>query len=185
MIFSFYPTKPIGSIDGGMIVSNDANKISWFKEACLNGMTQNENNWERMTKFSGWKMYMNSFQADIAMKNFKKLENKNYRLDEIRIIYNQEFGIQNTSRHLYRLFIKNREEFFLKMKQHDISCGIHYRAAHMNSIYGHRFYINGDLPCSEMCNDLTVSIPYHEALTKQEINKVIELVKQCAQVDHE
>ena len=27
MVFSFYPTKPIGSCDGGMIVSNDLDKI--------------------------------------------------------------------------------------------------------------------------------------------------------------
>ena len=36
MIFSFYPTKPVGSIDGGMIVSNDHRKIEWFKQAVNN-----------------------------------------------------------------------------------------------------------------------------------------------------
>jgi dTDP-4-amino-4,6-dideoxygalactose transaminase len=32
MIFSFYPTKPIGSCDGGMIVSDDLNKILHLKD---------------------------------------------------------------------------------------------------------------------------------------------------------
>ena len=31
MVFSFYPTKPIGSSDGGMIVSNDFDKIQEVK----------------------------------------------------------------------------------------------------------------------------------------------------------
>ena len=35
MFFSFYPTKPVGGLDGGMIVSDDLNKIRYFKEAVL------------------------------------------------------------------------------------------------------------------------------------------------------
>ena len=31
--FSFYPTKPIGGSDGGIIVSNDEEKIKWSKHA--------------------------------------------------------------------------------------------------------------------------------------------------------
>ena len=33
MIFSFYPTKPLGGSDGGMIVTDDYEKYKWFKEA--------------------------------------------------------------------------------------------------------------------------------------------------------
>lgn len=47
MIFSFYPTKPIGSCDGGIIVSNDWSKIQRFKESTLNGMTFSKDNWDR------------------------------------------------------------------------------------------------------------------------------------------
>ena len=38
MVFSFYPTKPIGSCDGGMIVSNNIEKILHLKSLALNGM---------------------------------------------------------------------------------------------------------------------------------------------------
>ena len=69
MIFSFYPTKPVGSIDGGMIVSNDKSKIDWFKSAVLNGTVFSKNNWEREILFPGWKSYLSSSQAFIAQKN--------------------------------------------------------------------------------------------------------------------
>ena len=92
MIFSFYPTKPVGSIDGGIIVSNDENKIGWFKEACTNGMSYKENNWERTIKFPGWKMYMNSFQAEIASRNLSRLDEKKQRLLGIRETYNEKTG---------------------------------------------------------------------------------------------
>mgnify|MGYP003677397313 CR=1 FL=1 len=32
MFFSFYPTKPVGGLDGGMIVSDDYDKICYFKK---------------------------------------------------------------------------------------------------------------------------------------------------------
>ena len=56
MVFSFYPTKPVGSSDGGMIVSNDLEKIKLLKELALNGMTSSHNNWERTIKFPGYKI---------------------------------------------------------------------------------------------------------------------------------
>ena len=71
MIFSFYPTKPIGSSDGGIIVSNDEEKINQFKEATMNGMSYAHNNWDRNIKFPGYKMYMNSIQCYIANENFR------------------------------------------------------------------------------------------------------------------
>ena len=76
MIFSFYPTKPVGSIDGGIIVSNDKEKIDYFKQRSLNGMSFAENNWDRKQVSIGWKMYMNSFQASIAIQNLRKLDQK-------------------------------------------------------------------------------------------------------------
>ena len=35
MIFSFYPTKPVGSSDGGIIVSNDFEKIRWLSPSIV------------------------------------------------------------------------------------------------------------------------------------------------------
>jgi len=74
MIFSFYPTKPVGSIDGGMIVSNDKAKIDRLRILSRYGTTFEDNSWERKIVLPGWKMYMNSVQAYVAMENFKKLE---------------------------------------------------------------------------------------------------------------
>ena len=39
-------------------------------------MCNSQNNWDRRIKFPGWKMYMNSVQADIALRNLKKLVKK-------------------------------------------------------------------------------------------------------------
>ena len=175
MIFSFYPTKPIGSCDGGMIVSNDINKILQLKEMALNGMSYSENNWERKIKFPGYKMYMNSIQCDIALKNFKKYENKLNRLEKIRELYNKELNYNNVSNHLYRILINNRDNFISFMKNKGISCGIHYESLHNHPVY---FKQNSNCPLSEVESANTVSIPFHEELTNHDIKYIINSIKE-------
>lgn len=173
MIFSFYPTKPVGGCDGGMIVSDDKDAIDWFRSATLNGTSLTHNSWERKIHFAGWKMHMNSIQAYIANENLKKLDKKNQILAEICDVYNAHLGYNNTSRHLYRIKVKNNKRFVEKMKAERITCGIHYEAIHLNELYSKHIFNLRPLPLSEIEEKVTVSIPFHENLTKADINKVI------------
>lgn len=173
MIFSFYPTKPVGSIDGGIIVSNDKNKIRYFKEMVLNGMTYSEDNWERVIKHAGYKMYLNSVQAYVGNKNLKKLDEKYKKLKTVREIYNKEFSYSNTSNHLYRIIVDNRNEVINNLKTKGISTGIHYNPTHKEEVY-----MNGD-ECvnSDYYGSRTLSIPFHEKLTNAELDKIVKEVK--------
>jgi len=175
MIFSFYPTKPVGSCDGGMIVSNDLDKIVKLKEMALNGMSYSDNNWERKIKFAGYKMYMNSIQCDIAMRNFEKYQNKLFRLDEIRKIYNKKLGYSNSSNHLYRISLDNRNEFISFMRQNEIICGIHYESLHNHPVY---YKKESYCPLSEIDSNTTVSIPFHEELTNYDVERIIHLIEE-------
>lgn len=173
MIFSFYPTKPIGSCDGGMIVSNDKEKIENIRALSLNGMIYSENNWERQILFPGHKMYMNSIQADIAFRNFQKYESKLKRLSIIREIYNKAFGLKNKSNHLYRINVKNRKQFLEEMEQFGIMCGIHYEAMHLNPVYS---LIDSICPKSTIESKTTVSVPFHEKLSMDEVDYIIKAI---------
>ena len=176
MIFSFYPTNPVGSIDGGIVVSNDKEKIDWFREATLNGMGFANNNWERVIKFPGWKMYLNSIQAYIANKNFKKYPKKLDKLKIIREYYNNEFNYNNTSNHLYRIKVKNNKEVLKKLKEKNIITGIHYKCLHNHPVYKYTLNEN-DFNKSRLEEQQTLSIPFHENLTVKEINKIVTNVK--------
>ena len=177
MVFSFYPTKPVGSCDGGMIVSNDKEKIEWFKQATLNGMTFSKDNWERKIAFPGYKMYMNSIQCYMAEKNLGLLDEKNNRLQEVREKYNKYLGLNNDSGHLYRLNVSNRDNFISKMRESKIQIGVHYSALHENKIYSNNTL---RLAESSLEGNTTVSIPYHEKLSKTEIERVIKGVGENA-----
>jgi dTDP-4-amino-4,6-dideoxygalactose transaminase len=174
MVFSFYPTKPVGSCDGGMIVSDDYDKIMFLKEMALNGMSFSENNWERKIKFAGYKMYMNTIQCDIALKNFKQYGDKLNKLSEVKEIYNDRLNYSNTSNHLYRIDVKDRTKFIDFMKKNGISCGIHYEALHLHTVYK----LNDmGLPLSEEKSKTTVSIPFNEVLTNENILTIIDNIK--------
>lgn len=170
MIFSFYPTKPVGGCDGGMVVSNDIEKINFLREMSLNGMSYSENNWDRQTKYIGYKMYMNSIQCKIVLNNFAHYEEKLKRLNEIRDRYNCSFGVLNSSDHLYRINVINRPLFIEAMKHHGICVGIHYHAAHINDLYRTN---KNKLPLSENEGKTTVSIPFNENLRDDDVEYVI------------
>ena len=175
MFFSFYPTKPIGGIDGGMIVSDDYDKICWLKEAVMNGMSYADNNWERQVKFPGYKMYMNSIQAEIVLRNFDKFDLTKNKLKNIRDFYNKKFNLNNTSDHLYRIEVNNNKNFIEAMRKNEITCGFHYEAQNLNPIYSKN---DQKCPNSERISKKTVSIPFHYKLTKTNLNYIIKKVNE-------
>lgn len=174
MIFSFYPTKPLGGIDGGLIVSNDKRKIDYLKILSFNGTTFSENNWEREIVMPGFKFYMSSVQANVILNNFLNLEKKYLRLAEIRDLYNESFNLKNTSNHLYRINVSKRDNVLLEAKARGIICGIHYRAMHMHPVFKKPVV----LPASEKEESTTLSIPFHEKLSKNEIKEIINFFKE-------
>ena len=179
-IFSFYPTKPVGGCDGGMVVSNNKRTIDWYKMMVLNGMNYQDNNWERTQIAPGFKMHGSSVQAYVAYQNLKKLDNKYDVIDKNIDIYNKAFGLNNTSRHLYRLRVKNNKSFINKMKEQDIVCGMHYECCHKKQFfcYDETRLVDYNLPLSELEAQQTVSIPCHEKLSADDVEKIIKYALQ-------
>jgi dTDP-4-amino-4,6-dideoxygalactose transaminase len=185
MIFSFYPTKPVGGIDGGMIVSNDKEKIDYFRTMVMNGMSYSENNWDRVPKYVGWKMYMSSAQAYVALQNLRRLDEKKERLSQIKAEYNKHFNLDNTSDHLYRINSPYRDKVKDYAYQNEVMTGIHYTPLHHTRLYGNMmlsYDLNGSLKLegSNAEGATTLSLPFHEALTDSDVKKVISVVEDAS-----
>lgn len=169
IIYSFYPTKPVGSCDGGVVVSNDRIFIDEIRRLAYNGW---DSIGSRSCKTIGHKMYANSIQADFALKSLLRLNEKKEKLASIREYYNKEFGLHNTSEHLYRVRVMDNVACAKNAHVEGIVCGIHYLAAHKNPIYRS----NKQLQNSEKDSKEMISIPYHEKLTLSELQKVVKFV---------
>ena len=160
-----------------MIVSNDKARIDWIRQAAHFGekLSDTTNSWESSTDFKGYQMFMGTIPAYVAFENLKRYPEKRAELNRVREQYKS--GLDNIvtgdSNHLFRVRVKDNEQFVKDMYRKDIVCGIHYKPAHLNSLYG-----NGQsLPNSEKDGRKVVSIPFHEKLTEKEIDIVIKEVK--------
>lgn len=178
-VYSFYPTKPVGAPDGGMIVSDNKDLIERLRILSFNGMSQEKNNWDRRVSEVGHKMYMNSISAYIANENLKKLGWKKEKLHYVREFYNKHLGIpadyNQRSEHLYRVPVVSNREFLKAALKEGITCGIHYEAAHKMPVYGQTHKI---LPASDYAASTMVSLPFHEKLTQRDMKSVIRLIKE-------
>ena len=177
-IYSFYPTKPVGSCDGGMIASTDKNLIDFLKIIVYNGTTQKNNSWERERIIPGWKMYMNSIQAYIANENLKKLDEKYVKLSNVKLQYDVELSRFNfLSKHLYIILVYDNKKFVEYMSKNGIQCGIHYKCLHKDLSCPTWSNIYQSFPKSEYFENKVVSIPFHENLTERDIEVVIRWTK--------
>lgn len=181
MVFSFYPTKPLSSLDGGIVVSDNKAKIDDLKSLSFYGMEYNEDSWSRVQKQVGFKAYMSTMQATIASKNLKNLDCKYEKIDSIRERYNQAFGLKNTSRHLYRINVENNTKAIPHFRERGIVTGIHYAPQHLNPVFEkysdleREFFFQQDVVIPSR---KTLSIPMHHKLTDEQINYIIQEVKE-------
>ena len=178
MIFSFYPTKPLGGVDGSIIVSNDKNKIEYIRTLAYNGMSQEKNSWDRKQSLPGYKFYLPSINANVIYSAFSQYESKLARLKNVKEYYNEQLNLNNTSNHLYRIRVKNRKELIQKFEDNNISYGIHYNCQHKTQC----FKKNISLEKSEKESEETISIPFHEELKLKDQKLIINLVQDYVKV---
>jgi dTDP-4-amino-4,6-dideoxygalactose transaminase len=177
ILYSNYPTKPVAGIDGGVIVSNDNNFLNEIKGYLYNGTNMAINSWERKQVKVGWKMYMSTIQAAVALNSLKNIEEKKEKLTIIREKYNNSFSLVNTSDHLYRVKVENNSKTLEELKEKGIVCGIHYRPLHTQSLFNHyRTDVGKTFPLSEREGQTTLSIPFHEDLTDSDTDRIINEV---------
>ena len=176
LIFSFYPKKPVGGCDGGMIVSDSKYVIDRYKTMVLNGTKPSKNAWDREQVMLGYKMHGNSIQARMAYENLKKLDKKNNTLDQIRLAFNESLGYNNKSHHLYRIRVKDNSKFIEEMKRAGIQCGIHYKASHKHYLVKNIVKYR-DMPKSDLEEKQTVSIPFHEKLSSNNVEYIIDNIR--------
>ncbi len=178
MIFSFYPTKPLGGVDGSIIVSNDKDKIEYIRTLAYNGMSQEKNSWDRKQSLPGYKFYLPAINASIINENFKEYDDKLYKLKVVREYYNYKFNLNNSSDHLYRINVKNRNKLIELLKENKVSYGIHYNCQHKTKCFKQDIVLKN----SEKESEKTISIPFHEELKLKDQKFIINLVEDYVKV---
>lgn len=201
--FSFYVTKNMTTVEGGMVVTDQDELARQIKSLALHGLTQDA--WQRFSDegfkhyqvvCAGFKYNMTDIQASIGIHQLKKLEARARRRKEIWETYHHSFKDlplilpsptppdQRHAFHLYTPLLElehvrcTRDEFLQALHKENIGAGIHYVALHLHPFYQKTFgYRAGEFPNAEFISHRTFSLPFSAKLTHQDVEDVVQAVK--------
>lgn len=183
--YSFYATKNMTTVQGGMICTNNKIDYEWLKMARDHGLDMGTK--ERYTgkykqydvKFVGWRVKGDDLRAVIGLEQLKKLPRMTERRNELVGRYNDAFGLNRTGNHVYPIFVNDRDKFMDYMIKHDVQCTVHFKPLH--TMTGYKQYYHGKpLPNTEWIGEHIVSIPLYPQLTNDEQEYIIKTVMESA-----
>ncbi|MBR8299995.1 DegT/DnrJ/EryC1/StrS family aminotransferase [Burkholderia dolosa] len=197
-VFSFQAVKNLPTADSGMICFSDADddarvrKMSWLginKDTYARTASQGAYKWMYDVEEVGYKYHGNSIMAAIGLVQLKYLDNDNaYRRQlarwyeellsghaKIRLIKITD-GCES-SRHLFQIRVKNRDELMLALNEHEVYPGVHYRD---NTEY--RMYESGKGQCpnAHAASNEILSLPMHMGVSRKDVELIAELIVRYA-----
>lgn len=180
LCLSFYPTKTIGSADGGAIATDNKKFADWVRSVSTYGRNQKSyrgNSWDYDIEMLGYKRHYTNLQAAICLEQLRRLDKTNFRRQRIVSIYNKALGYNNKSDYLYRINMKNRDGFIKYALKNGVECGVHFKPLHLMKPFKKVPISKEDKINIEDAYKKTVSLPFYDAMTDAEVNKVINVVK--------
>jgi dTDP-4-amino-4,6-dideoxygalactose transaminase len=180
--FSFYPGKNLGALgDGGAVTTDDEQLANTIKSIRNYGSHKKYEN-----RYRGLNSRLDEMQAALLLVKLKHLDSSNQKRAEVAQSYLEGITnpkitlpkISSNNTHVWHLFVirvKNRDEFQNYLTENGIQSMIHYPIPpHKQEAY--RELKDLSLPITESIHDEVISLPMHECLSKEDIQKVIEVV---------
>lgn len=148
-------------------------------------------------QYPGWYMEMQTlgfnyritdFQAALGTSQLQRADEGLIKRRSIASIYNEAFNgqsfiksqsgvIEGHAYHLYIIEVENRLELYNYLRENKVFAQIHYIPCHLMPYYRKLGWNEGDFPNAESYYKGCISLPMYPTLTKDEQNKVIQLVK--------
>ena len=202
--FSFYATKNITSGEGGAVTVRDEKQYELLNMLRLHGFNQlavdrYTSNYEKYDiGMFGWKYNMDSIHAAILIEQLRKIGGYGVRRREIFERYTEAFseidGIElHTTRpeaeHAYHLLTilvdpAKRDAVMNGLQERGVGVSINFVPVHQMTYYRKRFgFENGMFPVAEEIGARTISLPLYPKLTDEEVEYVIDAVRETVGSD--
>ena len=193
--FSYHAVKNMPSFDGGAITVHTKEDYERVKKLAWLGITQSTYDrteaktneiykWQYDVPELGWKYNGNELSAIMALVAMKYLDRDNAYRQKIYEWYSRaEFPLINqfpdSSYHLIVAEVENRDQVVSALKANDIAPGVHY-------IPNYKFKpfekYEHDCPEAERMAGRIISLPNHLYLTKEDVDRVVEIVNETQKV---
>jgi len=199
--FSFYPTKNITTIEGGMVITNSKKIADYIKTARSHGMTKTLSQryskgkpWDYDVIEPGYNFRLDEIRASLGISQLKRIKKLNSFRSRAYRYYNMKLqGIEGVTTptpirdetnvcHLYIVKIDekykmSRDQLFRKLSENGITATVHYKPLHLFSAYKKLIRNNDDLRNSEQVYDEIISLPFYPQISKVDQEKVINCIK--------
>jgi dTDP-4-amino-4,6-dideoxygalactose transaminase len=186
--FSFYPGKNLGAFgEAGAVVTGDETLKEKIQILRDHGQVRKYHH-----SLVGWNGRMDGIQGAVLRIKLRHLE----KCNELRRSHAARYdgglsGIQGIVtpahsafvRHVYHVYairVKNRDEVMRGLAEQGIGSGVHYPVpVHLQEAYRSLGYVRGAFPIAEQCAAEFVSLPMFPELTPEQIEIVIQGVKEA------
>ncbi len=200
--FSFYPTKPITSGEGGMLVTEDpeiARRVRLLRNHCATKTVYERTSqakWGYDILDVGYNLRMSEIEAALGLSQLKRLNKTNgrrvskarYLTEKLRKVNGITPPIESPNRsHIYHLYPARvdaerygigRDELINKLNEDSIETTVHYRPIHLFSSYRELFGTKeGDFPVAESIFSKTISLPMFNNITRSQLNYVVDRIQ--------
>jgi dTDP-4-amino-4,6-dideoxygalactose transaminase len=199
-VFSFYATKNITTGEGGMVISDDRQKVDRIKRLALHGLSRDA--WKRFSdegyqhyfaEEAGFKYNMMDIQAAIGIHQLRKIERLYEKRVEIWNTYLNELvnlpvhlpaPFEKDTKHALHLFqivltkevSKSRDHLLTYLTKHGIGIGVHYLPIATHPFY-HKIFQAKDYPHSYYFGMNTISLPNMPQLQTSHINRILQALR--------
>lgn len=198
--FSFYPTKNITSLEGGMIISNKVRIMEKITSLRNHGISKTLREryhskfpWEYDVKSPGYNYRIDELRSILGYSQLKRIKNINSErkqiaekyFEKLKNINGLEFQeINNKNISSYHLFViriirkkfgLSRDQVYKKLLQKGIQTSVHYKPLHKFSILKNAK--NTGLENSNVLFKEILSLPIYNNIPKSHQDLVIKEIK--------
>ncbi len=196
--FSFYPTKNITTIEGGMVITNSKNIADYVSTLRNHGIMKSLKErytqgkpWDYDVLEPGYNYRLDEIRSALGLNQLKRISELNLQRKKIFEYYNAKLAKRSgittpeisedaqEAFHLYIIRIKkeyglSRDELFKKLLSHRIRTSVHYKPLHKFTVFKKKAKIYDKLENSKNAYNEIISLPFYPQISKNQQNKVIE-----------
>ena len=192
-VFAFYPNKQMTTGEGGMIVTDDE-EIASLCDSMRNQGRSNNSQWLSHVRL-GYNYRLDEMSCALGIAQLERIEEilekrtevaKKYNslfedIDEVKIL---KIDKRTTKMSWFVYVIQlaegiDRNEVMNYLRDNDIQCKPYFTPIHLQPFYKKQFgYKRGDFPITEKVTDSTIALPFYNNLKDEEIEYVVEKVKE-------
>jgi dTDP-4-amino-4,6-dideoxygalactose transaminase len=203
--FSFYPTKNLTTIEGGMIITNDEKIADFIQLARNHGMSRSLMSryssgkpWEYDIKDIGYNYRLDEIRSALGISQLQKLTILNKKRLTAFLYYNKglknipglivpnEKNFRDNSCHLYIIRITadakiSRDKLFYSLQKKGIGSSVHYKPLHEFTLFRKKGISRGSLSISKRIYKEILSLPMYPQLPRSSQDYIIKSIKNIFQ----